>query len=253
MATIVATMFSFLSGVFTQYLCYAKRPQKWTNKANANATSEGEPKIEEAEQYRQDASVHAAARGKLMTESQAAFKMGDKKKAKELADKGKAEGHEMDRLNSEAATIFFNHNNPREDGSNNYGLVDLHGLHVKEALMYAELSIQNELERIIDEKTPDAKAGDEDASPKQDSVKTKSRQVIFIVGMGNHSEGGIRKIKPALEEMIKEKYPTFKMIDDKPHKGCILVRLSDQKRRSSYESNGNSGQEKKEKSSCVIA
>lgn len=246
-------MFAFIAGAFNHYFCNLNGQQKWTNTANAHTTSEGESKTEEAEQYRQDASVHAAARGKLMEESQAAFKNGDKKMAKELADRGKAEGHEMDRLNSEAATIFFNHNNPREDGLNNYGLVDLHGLHVKEALMYAELSIQNELERKIDENTPDSPAGDVGDHSKPNPVKTKSRQVIFIVGMGNHSEGGIRKIKPALEEMIKEKHPSFKIINDKPHKGCILVLLANEKRRASHGNNGNSGQESKGNSSCVIA
>ena len=188
-----------------------------------------------------------------MEEMQAAFKNGDKKMAKELADKAKAEGHEMDRLNSEAATIFFNHNNPREDGSNHYGLVDLHGLHVKEALMYAELSIQNELERKIDENTPDAAAGEVGDHSKPNPVKTKNRQVIFIVGMGNHSEGGIRKIKPALEEMIKEKHPSFKIISDKPHRGCILVLLADEKRVASHGNTGNSGQGHKDPTQCVIA
>ena len=246
-------MFAFFTGAFSHYFCSLKGQQKWTNTANAHTTSEGESRTEEAEQYRQDASVHAAARGKLTEESQAAFKNGDKKMAKELADRGKAEGHEMDRLNSEAATIFFNHNNPREDGSNHYGLVDLHGLHVKEALMYAELSIQNELERKIDENTPDTAAGDVGDNLKQNPVKTKTRQVIFIVGMGNHSEGGIRKIKPALEAMIKEKHPSFKIIIDKPHKGCILVLFADEKRRASHGSNGNSGQKKEGSPPCVIA
>jgi hypothetical protein len=32
------------------------------------------------------------------------------------------------------------------------------------------------------------------------------KHLVFIVGMGNHSEGGIRKIKPAMEEMITKKY-----------------------------------------------
>jgi hypothetical protein len=32
------------------------------------------------------------------------------------------------------------------------------------------------------------------------------KHLVFIVGMGNHSEGGIRKIKPAIEEFILMKY-----------------------------------------------
>ena len=221
-----------VAGWLIQYFCFANRPQqKWTNTANANATSENLPKFEEAEQYRQDASNHAAAKGKYMSESQAAFKMGDGKAAKELSEKGKEEGHEMDRLNGIAAEIFFHHNNPQENGSNNFGLVDLHGLFVKEALMYAERTIENELNRVINDDTPDTpethienihKAGRE-----VPLVRGRTRQVVFIVGMGNHSEGHIRKIKPALDEMIAEKYPTFRLVDDKPHKGCVLVNFNE--------------------------
>lgn len=221
-------MFATFSGWLTQLFC---RQQKWTTKANAHATSENVPKFEEAEQYRQDASNHAAAKGKYMSESQAAFKMGDGKAAKDLSELGKQEGHEMDRLNGIAAEIFFTHNNPEENGTNRFGLVDLHGLFVKESLIYAERAIKNELSREINEETPNSpethienihKAGRD-----VPLVRGRTRQVVFIVGMGNHSEGHIRKIKPALDEMIAEKYPTFRLVDDKPHKGCVLVNFNE--------------------------
>jgi hypothetical protein len=219
-------MTSFVIGWFTQYLCYAKKT-KWTTKANGYMSTENQPKIMEAEEHRQDASVHAAARGRLITESQAANKMGDKKVAKELADRAKIEGLEMDRLNAEAATILFNLNNPRSDGTNDSGFVDLHGLFVKEALMYAELSIQNELDRNADMGIVEGENPNEEVLEKEKETKIPlqdiPKQVIFVVGMGNHSDGGIRKIKPALDEMIATKYPTFKIIDDRPHKGCMLV------------------------------
>lgn len=198
-------------------------------------SNENQPKINEAEEFRQDAAVHAAARGRLVTESQAAYKMGDKKVAKELADRAKIEGQEMDRLNSEAATILFNLNNPRSDGTNDHGFVDLHGLFVKEALMYAELSIQNELDRNADVGILEGQNPNEEVLEKEKVHETKiplkhiPKQVIFVVGMGNHSDGGIRKIKPALDEMIASKYPTFKTIDDKPQKGCMLVEFGDLK------------------------
>jgi Domain of unknown function (DUF1771)/Smr domain len=210
-----------------QQLFRVVRPQKWTTQANANATSANQPKYEEAEQYRQDASNHAAAKGKYMADSQAAFRMGDKKAAKDLSDLGKEEGHEMDRLNRIAADIFFKHNNPNDNGSNRFGLVDLHGLFVKEAMMYAERAIQKELDRVIDDDTPDTPntrvENIRKASKDVPLIRGRVRQVVFIVGMGNHSEGHVRKIKPALDEMIAEKYPTFRLFDDKPHKGCILV------------------------------
>ena len=71
-------------------------------------------------------------------------------------------------------------------------------------MAYAETSLQNEISRIDE---------------------NESRSVVFIVGMGNHSEGGIRKIKPALETMITEKYG-FKIVDEIPHPGCLSVEFS---------------------------
>lgn len=247
-------MFEWLKQLF----CVV-RPQKWTNQANANATSTNQPKYEEAEQYRQDASDHAAARGKCMADSQAAFRMGDKKAAKDLSDLGKEEGHEMDRLNGIAANIFFTHNNPQENGTNKFGLVDLHGLFVKEAMMYAERAIQKELDRVIDDDTPDTpntrienihKAG------KVVLIRGRVKQVVFIVGMGNHSEGHVRKIKPALDEMIAEKYPTFRLVDDKPHKGCILVNFNENDNENnvrSTEAAAPSNNQNKGGPGCVIA
>ena len=89
-------------------------------------------------------------------------------------------------------------------------------------------------------------------------IRGRVRQVVFIVGMGNHSEGHVRKIKPALEEMIAEKYPTFRLVDDKPHKGCILVNFNEnesENEQRSTEAAAPSDQNNKQKGNtgCVIA
>lgn len=233
-------------------------------------STENQPKINEAEEHRQDASVHAAARGRLVTESQAAYKMGDKKVAKELADRAKIEGQEMERLNAEAASILYTLNNPRSDGKNDHGFVDLHGLFVKEALSYAELAIKNELERNVDVGILEGQNPDEEVLEKEKVHETKiplqdiPKHVVFVVGMGNHSEGGIRKIKPALDEMIASKHPTFKVIDDRPNKGCVLVEFGDYRgatkqavttatKRAAESTTPENKTPEKAKSKCVIA
>ncbi|KAH9083555.1 hypothetical protein EDB83DRAFT_2329929, partial [Lactarius deliciosus] len=76
----------------------------------------------------------------------------------------------MKELDKRAAKIFFEENNKnRREG----GKIDLHGLHVNEALQFAEDQLQTARSR-----------GDE--------------VVHFIVGKGLHSDAGEAKIRPAL-------------------------------------------------------
>ena len=208
MLNLLLAAISFLFGCISERNRRGKQdePDSGTSHVQAVQVATGGKSIEDAEKLRHDASTHAENRGRLFDESQEAFKNGDKKEAKDLAEQGKAEAHMMEECNKEAARIYFNHNNPK-NGKNDAGQVDLHWLQVKEALDYADHSLQNEINR---------------KSTDNGNNHESERHVVFIVGMGNHSEGGIRKIKPALEEMIKNKYG-FTIIDEKPHKGCISV------------------------------
>ena len=121
--------------------------------------------------------------------------------------------------NQKAASLYFTYNNPK-NGKNDAGQIDLHWLQVKEALHYAEISIQNEINRTVDSVTITNTTGT--TTDNNNNNNNNMREVIFIVGMGNHSEGGVRKIKPALEEMITQKYG-YSILDEKPHKGCLTV------------------------------
>ena len=247
-------------GWLTEHICYLKRKPQGTAAAGAGAIVAAgaaagsvaeHPTKEAAEKYRNDASTHGDNRSRLMNESQEAYKMGDKKAAKELADQGKAEGVLMEENNQKAAVLYFAFNNPK-NGKNDAGQIDLHWLQVKEALDFAEQSIQNEINRTVDSEP--ALTGD------------NMREVVFIVGMGNHSEGGVRKIKPALEEMITQKYG-YSILDEKPHKGCLTVEFKMPLKPKSAGSNSDSTRggtetgagtgvtngDGEKKSSCVIA
>lgn len=47
--------------------------------------------------------------------------------------------------------------------------------------------------------------------------------LVFIVGKGNHSAGGVQKLKPAIEKLAQEERLTC--IPNKPHDGCVYVIL----------------------------
>ena len=68
-------------------------------------------------------------RGEAFAESQAAYKRGDKAKAKELSNKGKRHGEAMEQANKDAVNAILA---PQQ--SANTGCIDLHGLYVQEAL-----------------------------------------------------------------------------------------------------------------------
>jgi len=112
---------------------------------------------------------------KCFQESHEAYTRGDGALAKELSNQGKDHQQKMGELNKEASDFIFVENNK----DSKPGEVDLHGLYVKEAIARADLAI----------------------------LDAKSRgqpQIIFIVGKGLHSQGGIAKIKPAIEELIQK-------------------------------------------------
>ncbi|KAH9998516.1 hypothetical protein BJV74DRAFT_824920 [Russula compacta] len=83
---------------------------------------------------------------------------------------------EMKSYNKKAARIIFKENNK----AHNEGMVDLHGLFVKEAMEYAKAELESATYR--------------------DDIS-----VCFIVGKGLHGDGGRSKLRPALEDLCAER------------------------------------------------
>ncbi|KAI6033186.1 hypothetical protein F5J12DRAFT_735560 [Pisolithus orientalis] len=142
--------------------------------------------------------AEAKREGDLMAqcyqESQETYQQGHGALAKVLSQKGGEHKRRMERLNAEASVWIFRENNlDREPGE-----VDLHGLYVKEAVMYAENAI-------------------EEAQLRGDL------EVRLIVGKGLHSDGRVAKIKPALEEFMKRKNLPADV--DPDNGGLLIVRL----------------------------
>ena len=156
-------------------------------------STEKQKALDAAQKLRDKAGEEASLRGKCFEQSKKEFESGDKAKAKELSEEGKKHGAMMEQYNREAADAFFAaHNQGRDDYT-----IDLHGLHVDEAI-----------ERL---KMRFAKIG-------------KSGNLVIIWGAGNHSEGGVRKIKPAVVELLTME--KMKFTDDTPNHGCCTVFLT---------------------------
>ncbi|KAF9979249.1 hypothetical protein BGZ73_002517 [Actinomortierella ambigua] len=98
----------------------------------------------------------------------------------------------MERYNELAKNHAFSANNANRPSNE----LDLHGLHVKEALAVT----RKRLDRFIRNKEPN---------------------LIIIVGKGNRSVDGIARIKPEVTKMMQEY--RVKATPNKPNEGCIYV------------------------------
>ncbi|KAJ1302376.1 hypothetical protein OPQ81_001189 [Rhizoctonia solani] len=128
------------------------------------------------EQLRARARQAGDSMSKSFEESQKAYKSGERAKAKQLAEAGKRYQAEMQRLNAEASEwVHKQLNSGDRDG------LDLHGLHVNEAVKRTESAIR-------------------------DAQKRGDEELRIIVGRGSHSEGQRAKIKPAIEELLSKKH-----------------------------------------------
>jgi DNA-nicking Smr family endonuclease len=142
---------------------------------------------------REKANEQAGIMKQCFNDSQMAFKSGEKQKAKELSDKGKKAKAEMERFNRSAADAIFKSNNAKVTEPNT---IDLHGLHVDEAIEKVEETI----ERYKAE---------------------KKTHLVIIVGVGNHSQNHQAKLKPAINSLVAKLNVSF--TPNKPNPGCIFV------------------------------
>jgi len=142
--------------------------------------------------------ARAKQEGDLMAQcyrqSQEAYERRDRARAKALSDEGKRHALKMDKLNATASATVFKENNQDKDACE----VDLHGLYVKEAITYSEKAITN-------------------ARRKGDN------EIRLIVGQGNHSEGGVSRLKPAIQEDMQMRGHHVEV--DPRNPGVLLVRL----------------------------
>lgn len=150
-----------------------------------------------AEQLRLQARDAARLRGEEIERSKQCYAVGDHAGAKRHSQAAKGHAACMERLNARAADAYFEANNAAKGRPANE--VDLHGLHVREAVSRADQEISAARAR-----------GD--------------RSVVLIVGRGLHSSDGVARLKPELTRALMRKH-SLRVTAGVPNEGCLLVEL----------------------------
>lgn len=148
----------------------------------------------EYKNYREQANRLHDKRNQLSQASQDAFKAGDKQRAHELSEKLKEALEEAENCNKKAAEYVFMQNNSDSAADE----IDLHGLYVKEAKWILEKRIS-------------------------EAIARGQPHLRVIVGKGLHSQNGVAKLKPAIDEMCRES--NLKHHIDSKNAGVLVIDL----------------------------
>ncbi|KAF4466086.1 nuclear WD PRL1 [Fusarium albosuccineum] len=151
---------------------------------------------QEYDRLRDLARAEAEKRNDCFARSRQAYEGGDGAAAKELSNEGKAHAARMDDYNQQASDFIFRENNA--SGRVEPDAIDLHGQFVEEA------------ERILEERI------------RADQANGQTH-LIAIVGKGNHSSGGVARIKSKVEELCQELGLQYRTDED--NVGRIIINL----------------------------
>ncbi|XP_078800014.1 NEDD4-binding protein 2 isoform X1 [Oryzias latipes] len=153
----------------------------------------------EYEDFRAEASLQRSRQLESFAKAAEAFKQGRREVASFYAQQGHLHGQRMREANHRAAVHIFEKVNASLLPRN---ILDLHGLHVNEALEH--------LTQTLQDKTAECAQG------------LCQPQLSVITGRGNHSQGGVARIRPAVIDYLTNKHYRF----TEPKPGLILVSLN---------------------------
>jgi hypothetical protein len=176
------------------------------------ASSHAAASSSSGDSMRFQASQHAQKRGELLGQSQAAYQRGDKALAKQLSEQGKAEGRLMEQCNAAAAEAYFAENNRNHDRYT----MDLHGLHVDEAIAKVEARLA-------------------------ECQRSRQDHLVVVFGRGNHSKDHVQKLKPAMERLIAEHH--LRVAVGAPNLGCVTIEFNSSEGRGIGTGGGQSAQQ----------
>eukprot|EP00062_Callorhinchus_milii_P005059 gi/632944116/ref/XP_007887323.1/ PREDICTED: NEDD4-binding protein 2 isoform X1 [Callorhinchus milii] len=148
--------------------------------------------------FRAEASVHRRKQQECFSKAAEAHQRGLKEVATHYAQQGHLHGEKMKEANHRAAVRIFDQVNASLLPNN---VLDLHGLHVNEALYH--------LKNVLLEKLH------------EHQQKGGKSFLSVITGRGNHSQGGVARLKPAVIEYLNSQNFRFK----EPQPGVIHVLL----------------------------
>lgn len=148
---------------------------------------------------RAEAFCHQQKRQECLKKAGEASRMGMKPVAAFYADQGRLHEQKMKEANHAAAMQIFERVNTSLLPMN---VLDLHGLHVDEAV--------NQLSRVLQEKS-------------EEYQQTGGKPYLSVItGRGSHSQGGVARIRPAAIRYLTSH--NFRFTEIKP--GCLKVMLN---------------------------
>ncbi|KAM9678987.1 NEDD4-binding protein 2 isoform 2-T3 [Trichechus inunguis] len=180
-----------------------KSKEKKAKKSKETEDIPSEPSTQDFEypvydDYRAEAFLHQQKRMECYTKAKEAYQMGRKNVATFYAQQGSLHERKMKEANHLAAVEIFEKVNASLLPQN---VLDLHGLRVDEAIAHLMTVLQQKTEEF-----------------RQNGGKP---YLSVITGRGNHSQGGIARIKPAVIKYLTNH--SFRFSEIKP--GCLKVML----------------------------
>lgn len=200
--TVVAQEFVHQNENITSHTAQ-KSKEKKAKKLKETEDTPSEPSFQDFEypeydDYRAEAFLHQQKRMECYSKAKEAYRMGKKNVATFYAQQGSLHEQKMKEANHLAAVEIFEKVNASLLPQN---VLDLHGLHVDEAIEHLTTVLQQKTEEF-----------------KQNGGKP---YLSVITGRGNHSQGGVARIKPAVIKYLTSH--NFRFSEIKP--GCLKVML----------------------------
>ncbi|XP_023685409.2 NEDD4-binding protein 2 isoform X1 [Paramormyrops kingsleyae] len=152
----------------------------------------------EYEDFRAEAALQRKKQQECFSKAADAYRQGRKQVASFYSQQGHLHGQKMKEANHRAAVQIFERVNSSLLPQN---VLDLHGLHVDEALYH--------LGTVLEGKTAEWQQGG--CGP----------QLTVITGRGNHSHGGVARIRPAVIDYLSSNSYRY----SEPRPGIVLVTL----------------------------
>ncbi|KAG9259932.1 NEDD4-binding protein 2 [Astyanax mexicanus] len=175
------------------------KERKWKQKnEEAEIAQFQDTEDPEYEDFRTEAMLQRRRQQESFDKAAEAYRQGRKDVASFYAQQGHLHGQKMKEANHRAAVQIFERVNATLLPQN---VLDLHGLHVDEALLH--------LQQVLTKKTSEWQQG------------LCRPQLSIITGRGNHSQGGVARVRPAVQDYLKSQHYRY----SEPKLGLILVTL----------------------------